>query len=108
MPSILEFENLSLRAIGFQSLTVGSTATAFAVAQYAGVVYARYTVDTADVRVRLDGTAPTLTSGELHESDTGQVYELHGARMVANTKLIRATGSDGKVNVHFFAPKMES
>jgi len=105
---IMDFPNLSLQATGFQSLTVGASAVAFDATQSSGAVYARYTVDTADVRVRLDGTNPAAASGELHESGTGVVYELYGPHTIVNAKFIRATGTSGKVNVHFFSTVLES
>ena len=53
--------------------------------------FLRISVETNDVRYRDDGTAPTLTTGLLLQSDA--VYEFSGFNNTSLLKFQRATGS---------------
>lgn len=54
-------------------------------------------VETADIRFTIDGTTPTVTSGNGagHLLTPGMFYELAGENNVSNFRCINAVGSSG-------------
>lgn len=58
------------------------------------------TVETAGMRLRFDGVAPTTSVGHLIAA--GDYITIDGVENVSNIKMIRATGSDSTVNVTYF------
>lgn len=57
-------------------------------------------VETAPIRYTMDGTAPTTTVGQL--VNVGDRIYLHSPAEIAGFKCIRATGSDGAINVEYW------
>lgn len=86
-------------AISFQQVTVTGTATVIPVAMYtvAGghgkASSCRGRLETAAIRFRIDGTAPTSSVGEL--LDVGDRIEITGYTNLQNFKAIRTTGTSG-------------
>jgi hypothetical protein len=82
--------------VGFQVMTL-SNSTAVAVnstCRAANVLY--ISVETNSVRMRADGTAPTLTTGVMFFVDN--TYELNGYNGTASLKFQRSTGT-AKVSI---------
>ena len=86
-----------LSATAFERIVTNSTAASLnsTTRKAAGSVL-RLSVETADVRYRSDGTAPTATTGVLLQSDTA--YEFYGFNGTSVFQFID-TGSGGVVNV---------
>ncbi len=85
-------------AIDFETLTISSTAVAIT----AGNIDQHHddaliTVETAAVRFRIDGTAPTATVG--HILEVGAVLELRGMGEIGKFQAIRRDGSDATLQV---------
>ena len=59
------------------------------------------TVETASIRVWVDGTTPTATAGHLY--DVGAAFTLLGPMAVRGCKMIRAGGADATVRVSYFS-----
>ncbi|MEE9149976.1 MAG: hypothetical protein V3U27_21570 [Candidatus Tectomicrobia bacterium] len=85
-------------AIDFESLTISSSAvsiTATIIDQHHDD--ALITVETAAVRFRIDGTAPTATVG--HVLEVGDILELRGVGEIGKFQAIRRDGSDATLRV---------
>ena len=88
----------------FETLTVSSTALPVTESKRvpgANIGRCRYlfcTVETDQVRYRLDGGAPTATVG--HLVSVGQNIEVHGEENVQNFRIIRVT-ADATVPMSF-------
>lgn len=90
------------RAFAHQSATVSNSAKSltdltFAAAQIERASRARINCDTQPIRYTYDGTTPTASVGQYLA--VGATVDIVGSSNVANLKFIRATGSDGAVNV---------
>jgi len=72
----------------FESVTVSSTAVSLPMARL-GFDNALITVETDQVRFRLDAVAPTSSVG--HLLDVGDVLALDSADQIANARFIRVT-----------------
>ena len=85
-------------AIDFESLTVSTSAvsiTATIIDQHHDD--ALITVETAAVRFRIDGTAPTATVG--HILEVGDVLRLRGMGEISKFQAIRRDGNDATLRV---------
>ncbi len=85
-------------AIDFESLTISTVAVSIT----AGNIDQHHddaliTVETAAVRFRIDGTAPTATVG--HVLEAGDVLELRGMGEIGKFQAIRRDGSDATLRV---------
>lgn len=84
--------------VGFQSMSLSnSTAVALNSTIQADANVLDISVETNDVRYRMDGTDPTLTTGILLESDLGP-YRFHGYNGTSTFKFQRTTAT-AKVSV---------
>lgn len=77
----------------YESITVATTAIGFSANLISGKTVAYMTLETAQIRYRLDGTAPTATEG--HVLDFPATLELSGATNLANFKAIRTGATSG-------------
>jgi hypothetical protein len=93
---------LAFAAYDFETLTIDNTAagvpfTASKVikssAATTSAVKATCTLETAQIRFRIDGTAPTTTVG--HPLEIGESFELIGNENIAKFKGIRTGGTSG-------------
>ena len=80
------------KADGFEQLTIDATVGGIALtaATYGNAPKAVITVETAQIRFRIDGGVPTATVG--HIADIGDQIELSSVEDIANFRAIR-TGS---------------
>lgn len=83
------------------NLTVSDTALNFTVPSGIECTKAVMSVETAPIRVQLDGTAATGTNGLLITHAQGLVT-ITGREAVANFSMIRDTSSDATVNITYF------
>ena len=93
-----------LDPIGYESITVSTTAVGFTSAQInpAGVQRAErafITVEGAAIRFRMDGTDPTSSEGHLLLANSSCV--LSGQNALAKFKAIRDGGTDGTLKVTY-------
>ena len=82
----------------FEQLTIDATVAGIplAPAKYTINTKAFITVETAPIRFRIDGVAPTATVG--HLLNIGDSAELDSASNIANFKAIRTTGVSAVIN----------
>ena len=82
-------------AIGFTTAKIALTAAD----PYKEAKTALITVETASVRITMDGTTPTVTAGTGagHLVDVGQSYVVRGIDAVRNFRCINAVASSGAV-----------
>lgn len=87
------------RYLGFEQITAGATATGFTAALinagngHTQADVAVCTVSTAQVRYRVDGTAPTSTVGNV--ANAGDTIPISGNDALNNFKAIRTTATSG-------------
>lgn len=84
---------------GYQQLTVSSSVVGLTVPTRA--VRAIIGVQAQSIRWRDDGTDPTASVGMLQKADT--FFELHGAKSMEAFEAIRVDGSDGVLNISYYA-----
>ena len=86
-------------AISRERITVEGTGIGLTAATYLTFQFATLTVETAPIRLTLDGTAPVAsTTGHLFRVD--DVIELSGEE-IAKVKMIRDTGTSAAVEVTY-------
>lgn len=83
----------------FETITVSSTAIGLTAGSINGKSIAFLTLETAQIRYRLDGTNPTASVG--HILDAGDNLSLDGVGTLANLKMIRVGGSDGTIQASY-------
>ena len=83
---------------GFESITVSSTALGLTVATASLYTDAKITVESDEVRFRLDGVSPTATVG--HKLAIGDVLTLRGRRELDKVRFIR-TSTDATLRVSY-------
>ena len=95
-----------LQEFAFETLTVDNTAAGIpftaATMQPGGkrtAIAAFCSVETAPIRFRGDGTAPTATVGML--LNVGDTFVVWGTEDLNNAKFIRTTGTSGTVTVRY-------
>ena len=91
-----------LPAVAYESLTISTTAISLTAANYDKVppaVGAVVFVDTAPIRWRKDGTAPTSSQG-VFAIPTGDPIELLAADL-SKFQAIRQGGTDANLRVHY-------
>ena len=93
----------------YEDLTVSDTAGGFTTATIVRTEVALVTVETAQVRFRLDGTAPTPTVG--HILGVGDVLEIDSSEALGLVRFIRTGGTSGigylaKELSHTFFPEL--
>lgn len=96
-----------LDAVDYEDLTIdntggGVTLTATKIQPSAGLrrKAVRITFETAELRFRHDGGAPTTTVG--HRANDGDVLALHGTNNLLNFKAIRTGGTSATARVTYF------
>lgn len=87
---------------GFEQIDASSGVKTLTVP--AGANKAIVQAETANVRLRLDGTNPTSSVGEILVANATR--ELHGDELTA-AKFIAASGAP-KINVHYYGPHFTS
>ena len=83
----------------FESVTVTGTSTSLTAATYDNAVRATISLETAPVRFRLDGTAPTASVG--HTLEVNDVLELHSNDEISRARFIRRDGTYATLRVTY-------
>jgi hypothetical protein len=86
-------------SVGFEQITIEATAKVLTAAEYKNAQKASISVETADIRYRLDGTAPTATIGKLAED--GDEIILESAEDIKNFKAIRTGSVSAVLNIDY-------
>jgi len=83
----------------FHSSTISQTVSSLQVpgTDVVGVII---TIDSADIRMRADGTDPVGGNGGGLKMTSGSVWEIEGREWIVNAKFIRDSTSDAVINVH--------
>jgi hypothetical protein len=94
-----------LTAIGFETLTVSSTAKTLTATVYApsGLTPAKVaiiSVETNQIRFRVDGVAPTSSVGQLVA--VGNQLEVCGQNAIQALQMIRQPAADATIMVHYY------
>ncbi len=87
-----------IKPLGYQQITVGSTAVGLTIP--AGANRAVIGVEAQPLRYRTDGIDPTDTEGFLVKADV--TFELHGNQTLKNFKAIRDDITDAVLNVNYY------
>ncbi len=104
MPQIVHHAGQDLTAFAFESVTVSDTAGGLTAATYNPAANGRaqrayITVETAQIRYRLDGTDPTASVG--HILEVGDILIIDGNANIANANFIRTGGTSGTIRVTY-------
>lgn len=83
----------------FEVLSVGTSSTGFTAATYGSSDHAHVTVEGTAVRFRMDGSAPTSTTGS--KLEVGDVLILQNKDEVSRIRFISATGSTASLHTNF-------
>lgn len=92
VPMGFETITVSTAAIGFTSATITTTT--------ASAAYAFFTLETADIRYRVDGVDPTAAVG--HAAAASSANFVCGRAAVVAFRAIRSGGSDSTMRVTYF------
>ena len=84
---------------GYETITVSGTAGGLTAATVSGLNKAMITVEIAQVRFRLDGTAPTSTVG--HILEVNDVLELDTPESLSAVSFIRTGGNSGTLRCSY-------
>lgn len=89
-------------ANGYESLTVANAAAGIGPTwAKSKVAYKAFmTAETAEMRFRFDGTAPTSTEG--HIIDDGDTLELYGNKNIVNFLAIRTGDNSGALKITYY------
>jgi len=93
-------EAVGLIPFAFESITVAATAIGGTALTYTDATRAELTLETAQIRVRIDGTNPTAAEG--HMVEVGDTITLDSAAQVAAFKAIRTGGTSGVLKATYF------
>lgn len=85
----------------FETLTVSTVSVGLTAATFDQQEFALITVETAAVRFRLDGTAPTSTVG--HVLSPGDTLELTSGEQLSMIRFIRRDGVDATLSCSYGA-----
>ena len=96
----IQDERVGFTPFAHETLTVADTAVGLTSATYSDATRAEMTLETAQIRVWDDGTAPTASVGMLVE--IGDTIVLNSAAQIANFKAIRTGTTSGVLRVTYF------
>ena len=91
---------LGLAPLDYESITVADSAIGLTAATYLEAIRAEMTLETAQVRIRGDGTNPTSSEGRIVE--VGDQIILTSAAQIAGFKAIRTGSTSGVLKVEYF------
>lgn len=94
------WHNPERQTVGFESITVSTTAIGLTEASYEAAITAEVTVENGPIRFRTDGTAPTAAVG--HLLSDGDVLYLDNPSDLSGLSMIRDAAVDGDISVSYF------
>lgn len=86
---------------GYESVTVANSSVGLTSATYSNAQVAVMTLETAQIRVRFDGTAPTTSEGHLIE--VGDVITLNAGSQMALFHAIRTGATSGVLKITYYS-----
>jgi hypothetical protein len=90
------------RPTDFEAITVADTAIGFTAAKLVPTVVGVFcTLETGQVRFRMDGTDPDATTGHLLE--VGQSFTITNRSALANIKFIRTSSTSGALKATYLS-----
>jgi hypothetical protein len=98
-PAVFAYEPL-WTPFAYESKTIADSAVGLTAGTYDDAVRAEATLETAQIRIRSDGTAPTSSEGRLVE--VGDDIILKSAAQIAAFKAIRTGAVSGVLKVEYF------
>lgn len=96
----IQDEAVGLIPFAYESKTIAATAVGLTAGTYDDATHAEMTLETAQIRIRSDGTSPTTTEGRLVE--VGDTISLKSAAQIAAFTAIRTGGTSGVLKVEYF------
>lgn len=99
-PADVQIKPFAHEAITVSTVAVGFTSATYAPTGQTPAILAFITVEDATARFRVDGTAPTSTTG--HQLALGGELQLCGASALSAFKAIRDTSTDAKLRVTYY------
>lgn len=87
------------RPFSFETVTVADTAISLTAGTYTTAIRAVISVETATLRYRVDGTAPTASVG--HIANDGDVIILESSIAISNFQAIRTTGTSASISATY-------
>lgn len=96
------YKDMKPTPYAFEAVTVDNTAggVGLTAATFDSSTRAHISLETAQIRYRVDGGAPTATVG--HILEIGCMVELESASEIANFKAIRTGSTSGTIQVSYF------
>src|SRR5436309_15077995 len=88
-----------LATFAFEQVTVAGASIGFTAATLANAKMATVNVEGAQIRYRIDGTAPTATVGAILEA--GDELIVWGSMDIGAIRFIRTGGISATLNVHY-------
>jgi len=95
-----EYSDEGLTPFDYESVTVEDSAIGLTSATYLDATRAEMTLETAQIRYRVDGTNPTSSEG--HPVYVSDVIILDSAAQIAGFKAIRTGATSGVLKVTYF------
>lgn len=92
--------DVGIIAFAYESVTVAAAAIGLTSATYANAIYVEMTLETAQIRIRLDGTNPTASEG--HIVERGDVITLEGTAQISQFRAYRTGAVSGVLKVTYF------
>ena len=89
---------VTFESITFAASSIGFTATTLRPTGEADMRSCTGKLETAQIRIRYDGSAPSTTVGML--IDVGDIITIHGLEYLSNFRGIRTGGTSGAVQFH--------
>ena len=89
-----------LAPFAYESITVANSAIGLTSGTYSDATRAEMTLETAQIRFRMDGTNPTSSEGHLVE--VGDTITLDSAAQIADFLAIRTGSTSGVLKVTYF------
>ena len=91
---------IGLTPLDHEELTVADSAIGLTSATYLDATRAEMTLETAQIRIWVDGTDPTASEGHLVE--VGDIIILNSVAQIAGFKAIRTGGTSGVLKATYF------
>lgn len=93
-------EAVGLIPFAYESKTVANSAVGLTSGTYSDAIRAEMTLETAQIRIRSDGTSPTSSEGRIVE--IGDTIILKSAAQIAAFKAIRTGAVSAVLKVEYF------
>jgi hypothetical protein len=91
---------IGLTPFAYESVTIADSAIGLTSATYKAATRAEMTLETAQIRIRSDGTAPTASEGR--PVGVGDDIILKSAGQIAAFEAIRTGGVSGVLKIEYF------